>query len=115
MSFFHGLEVNLDYASKSLILLSDKEVGKKLVTDAMFRLQHDVDDKGKSKATNPSLTRLEDHKEKWRDDYTTNQLLRQKFRVIISFTFWTYGSFMCCAVVCARSSKKSVCLRFNVM
>ncbi|KAH6940655.1 hypothetical protein HPB50_004074 [Hyalomma asiaticum] len=57
----------------------DKEVSKKMATDAMFKLEHDVDDKGKVKVITPSLARLEHLQDRWRDDYTANQLLRKSF------------------------------------
>lgn len=58
----------------------DKEIGKKMATDAMFKLEHDVDDKGKVKVVTPALARLEHLQDRWRDDYTSNQLLRKSFR-----------------------------------
>ncbi|CAN8028255.1 unnamed protein product, partial [Ixodes persulcatus] len=58
----------------------DKEVGKKLATDAMFKLEHGEDDKAKVKIVTPSLARLEHLQDRWRDDYTANQLLRKGFR-----------------------------------
>ncbi|XP_029827812.2 coiled-coil domain-containing protein 130 [Ixodes scapularis] len=58
----------------------DKEVGKKLATDAMFKLEHGEDDKAKVKIATPSLARLEHLQDRWRDDYTANQLLRKGFR-----------------------------------
>lgn len=58
----------------------DKEIGKKMATDAMFKLEHDVDDKGKVKIVTPNLARLEHLQDRWRDDYASNQLLRKSFR-----------------------------------
>lgn len=58
----------------------DKEVGKKLATDAMFKLEHGADDMAKVKVATPSLARLEHLQDRWRDDYTANQLLRKGFR-----------------------------------
>lgn len=58
----------------------DKEVGKKLATDAMYKLEHDVDDKAKVKVSTPALARLEHLQDRWRDDYTANQALRKTFR-----------------------------------
>lgn len=58
----------------------DKEIGKKMATDAMFKLEHDVDDKGKVKVVTPALARLEHLQDRWRDDYSSNQLLRKSFR-----------------------------------
>uniref|UniRef100_A0A1E1XCT5 Putative zinc finger protein n=1 Tax=Amblyomma aureolatum TaxID=187763 RepID=A0A1E1XCT5_9ACAR len=58
----------------------DKEIGKKMATDAMFKLEHDVDDKAKVKVVTPALARLEHLQDRWRDDYSANQLLRNSFR-----------------------------------
>ncbi|CAM1297570.1 CCDC130 (predicted) [Pycnogonum litorale] len=63
------------------VVPEDKETGKKLVTDAMFRLEHGVEDKQKIKSAAPVLLKLEEQKERWKDDYIANKLLRQKFRV----------------------------------
>lgn len=59
----------------------DKDVSKKLVLDSMYRLEHGVQDKAKQKSIMPSLVKLEEYKEKWKDDYILNKALRQQFRV----------------------------------
>ena len=46
-----------------------------------LRLSHTVDDKGKSKNVTPTLARLEDLQDRWRDDYMANRLMRDQFRV----------------------------------
>lgn len=69
-----------DPSENEQVAPDDKEVSKKMATDAMFKLEHDVDDKGKFKVITPSLARLEHLQDRWRDDYTANQLLRKAFR-----------------------------------
>ncbi|XP_013792905.2 coiled-coil domain-containing protein 130 homolog [Limulus polyphemus] len=58
----------------------DKDVSNKLATDAMFRIEHGVEDKAKLKSLAPSLGQLEQHQDRWKDPYSMNKLLRQKFR-----------------------------------
>jgi hypothetical protein len=47
----------------------------------MFKLEHGEKDALKSKNAAPIIDRLQDHRERWRDDYTTNRILRDQFRV----------------------------------
>lgn len=69
-----------DPSENEQVAPDDKEIGKKMATDAMFKLEHDVDDKAKVKVVTPSLARLEHLQDRWRDDYSANQLLRKSFR-----------------------------------
>ncbi|KAH7971501.1 hypothetical protein HPB49_025147 [Dermacentor silvarum] len=69
-----------DPSENEQVAPDDKEIGKKMATDAMFKLEHDVDDKAKVKVATPALARLEHLQDRWRDDYTANQLLRKSFR-----------------------------------
>ena len=50
----------------------------------MFKLEHGEKDALKSKNAAPIIDRLQDHRERWRDDYTTNRILRDQFRVSIN-------------------------------
>ena len=45
------------------------------------RLEHGVKDQKKLKEVTPTLSKLEDLQDRWRDDYTANKLLREQFRV----------------------------------
>lgn len=47
----------------------------------MFKLEHGEKDALKSKTAAPVIDRLQDHRERWRDDYRTNRILRDQFRV----------------------------------
>ncbi|XP_054707049.1 coiled-coil domain-containing protein 130 homolog [Uloborus diversus] len=58
----------------------EKEVSRQLCVDPMFRLEHGEKDKSKQKELIPSLGRLEDHQERWKDDYLLNKRLRAQFR-----------------------------------
>ncbi|XP_077500434.1 coiled-coil domain-containing protein 130 homolog [Amblyomma americanum] len=69
-----------DPSENEQVAPDDKEIGKKMATDAMFKLEHDVDDKAKVKVVTPALQRLEHLQDRWRDDYSANQLLRKSFR-----------------------------------
>uniref|UniRef100_T1ITA7 Uncharacterized protein n=1 Tax=Strigamia maritima TaxID=126957 RepID=T1ITA7_STRMM len=69
-----------DPTQNSQVVPEDKDTTQKLVTDAMFRLEHGEADKRKGKEAAPSLARLEDMQNRWKDDYTSNKILRQIFR-----------------------------------
>lgn len=61
--------------------MKDKDVSNQLATDAMFKLEHGVDDQAKSSSVAPSLARLEGLQSRWQDHYMTNKILRNQFRV----------------------------------
>lgn len=46
-----------------------------------FRLQHGVEDHKKLKDVTPTLAKLENLQERWKDDYMANRALRDVFRV----------------------------------
>ena len=50
------------------------------MTNAMFNLEHSAEDKVKVSKLAPTLTRLEDIRNSWDDDFAINQKLRRKFR-----------------------------------
>lgn len=58
----------------------DREVKEKMMTNAMFNLEHSAEDKVKVTKLAPTLTRLEDIRDSWDDDFAINQKLRKKFR-----------------------------------
>ncbi|RWS03559.1 coiled-coil domain-containing protein 130-like protein [Dinothrombium tinctorium] len=63
------------------IVPEDKDTSKKLSSDAMFRLEHNVEHENKANTIAPVLEQLEQFQQRWKDDYAANQLLRNKFRV----------------------------------
>jgi coiled-coil domain-containing protein 130 len=63
------------------VVPEEKSTSQKLATDAMFKLEHGEKDVSKSKTAAPIIDRLHDHRERWRDDYASNRLLRDQFRV----------------------------------
>ena len=66
------------------VVPEEKSTSQKLATDAMFKLEHGEKDVSKSKTAAPIIDRLHDHRERWRDDYASNRLLRDQFRVSLS-------------------------------
>ena len=46
----------------------------------MYKLEHNAEDKVKVNKLAPTLTRLEEIRDDWDDDFAVNQLLRKKFR-----------------------------------
>nr|CAG4649679.1 EOG090X0DK6 [Scapholeberis mucronata]SVE93879.1 EOG090X0DK6 [Scapholeberis mucronata] len=62
------------------VVPEEKSTTQKLATDAMFKLEHGEKDAMKSKNAAPVIDRLQDQRERWRDDYASNRLLRDQFR-----------------------------------
>nr|CAG4637346.1 EOG090X0DK6 [Ceriodaphnia reticulata]SVE73191.1 EOG090X0DK6 [Ceriodaphnia reticulata] len=62
------------------VVPEEKSTSQKLATDAMFKLEHGEKDVLKSKTAAPVIDRLQDHRERWKDDYSSNRLLRDQFR-----------------------------------
>ena len=52
----------------------------KLISDAMFKLEHSIEDKQKAKRAAPTINQIKHIRDDWQDDYAINQLLRKKFR-----------------------------------
>jgi coiled-coil domain-containing protein 130 len=51
------------------------------VEDPMYKLEHDVEDQKKGSAILSQLEQLQEQSlEYWKDDYSSSQLLRKKFR-----------------------------------
>ncbi|XP_034945694.1 coiled-coil domain-containing protein 130 homolog [Chelonus insularis] len=70
-----------DPTENEQVVPEDKEVSKRLYDDAMFKLEHSIGDKKKSKSQDPSLNRLiEKNHSQWSDDYSLNSTLRASFR-----------------------------------
>ncbi|XP_063962390.1 probable splicing factor YJU2B [Lytechinus pictus] len=69
-----------DMAENEQVLTEDREAVKKLSRDAMYKLEHGVDDTKKLKKAAPSLTKIAEIQSAKKDDYDQNQALRKKFR-----------------------------------
>ena len=86
------------------VVPEEKSTSQKLATDAMFKLEHGEKDALKSKNAAPIIDRLQDHRERWRDDYTTNRILRDQFRVSGDKYLKFYGFY-------SRKIPKITCIR----
>ncbi|XP_054150686.1 probable splicing factor YJU2B [Melozone crissalis] len=62
------------------VLPSSPEQRQRLATDAMFRLEHGVSDRGVLERVTPTLTRLQEAQSAWKDDFGLNSRLRRRFR-----------------------------------
>jgi len=69
-----------DPTENEQVVPEEKSIGQKLATDAMFKLEHGEKDSAKSKKAAPIIDRLQDHRDRWKDDYTANRVLRDHFR-----------------------------------
>jgi len=69
-----------DPTENEQVVPEEKSVSQKLATDAMFKLEHGEKDSAKSKIAAPVIDRLQDHRDRWKDDYSANRLLRDQFR-----------------------------------
>nr|CAG4635062.1 EOG090X0DK6 [Alona affinis] len=69
-----------DPTENEQVVPEEKSTSQKLATDAMFKLEHGEKDVSKAKTAAPVIDRLHDHRERWRDDYASNRLLRDQFR-----------------------------------
>ena len=75
-------ELRWDPKDNEQVVPEEREVSKKLATDAMFKLEHEVNDKEKAKSIEPAIQQLEQFQERWKDDYSHNRAIRSIFRVI---------------------------------
>jgi len=70
-----------DPVENGQLVPEDKQVGRKLADDAMFRLEHESGDQGKNqKDQAPRLGRMIGLNDRMKDDYMTNRILRDRFR-----------------------------------
>lgn len=74
-------ELRWDPTDNEQIVPEDKAVSKKLITDSMFKLEHEVNDKEKASSAAPAIQQLEVLQERWKDDYSHNRNIRHIFRV----------------------------------
>ncbi|XP_065069394.1 coiled-coil domain-containing protein 130 homolog [Rhopilema esculentum] len=73
-------EERWDPAVTENIQTTDRDVKAKLVSDAMFKLEHTIEDKQKAKRSAPTLGKIREIRDVWEDDFAVNQALRKKFR-----------------------------------
>ncbi|CAN9510721.1 unnamed protein product [Ophioblennius macclurei] len=73
-------EERWDMAENEQILTTEHEEKEKLETDAMYKLDHGGKDRQKLTKALPSLSEIQDHQSKWKDDFDLNSFLRKKFR-----------------------------------
>jgi len=69
-----------DPSENGQIVPDDKSVGRKLADDAMYKLEHESKDRGKSLNSDPRLVEISGIQDRVRDDYLANRILRDKFR-----------------------------------
>merc|ERR1719383_303462 len=69
-----------DPTENGQVVPDDKAVGKKLADDAMYKLEHQSTDRGKSKDFAPRLVGIADIQDRVKDDYLANRMLRDRFR-----------------------------------
>jgi coiled-coil domain-containing protein 130 len=62
------------------IVPDDKQVGRKLVDDAIYKLEHQTKDKDKSADAAPRFGRIYQIQDSVTDDYLANRVLRDQFR-----------------------------------
>merc|ERR1719204_2312492 len=75
------VEQRWDPSGNGQLVPESKSVGRKLADDAMFKLEHESGDKGKSEQEEgPRLGRMFAIADRVKDDYLANSILRQKFR-----------------------------------
>ncbi|XP_075594209.1 LOW QUALITY PROTEIN: putative splicing factor YJU2B [Balearica regulorum gibbericeps] len=66
--------------NEQVLPTGDWEEKEKLETDAMFRLEHGVADRGDAAASRPTLASLQEAQNAWKDDFALNSRLRRRFR-----------------------------------
>merc|ERR550519_173441 len=69
-----------DPTDNGQVVPDDKQVGRKLADDAMFKLEHGSKDTGKAKDAAPRLATITSIQDRTKDDYLANRILRDQFR-----------------------------------
>lgn len=69
-----------DPTENGQVVPDDKQVGRKLADDAMYKLEHGSKDTGKAKDAAPRLASLSSIQDRVKDDYLANRILRDQFR-----------------------------------
>jgi len=75
------VEQRWDPTQNGQIVPDDKQVGRKLADDAMYKLEHQSKDKDKSADAAPRIGRISQIQDRVKDDYLANRILRDQFRV----------------------------------
>lgn len=70
-----------DPESTEQVEATDKATPQKLMTDAMFKLEHGKNDQIKAATVKPVIDHLTEYQSRMKDDYEQNSLLRTMFRV----------------------------------
>jgi len=73
-------EKRWDPTENGQVVPDDKSVGRKLADDAMYKLEHEKNDKGKINDAAPRIIQISDIQDRVKDDYLANRILRDKFR-----------------------------------
>ncbi|XP_014117610.1 PREDICTED: coiled-coil domain-containing protein 130 [Pseudopodoces humilis] len=73
-------EERWDPSDSAQVLPTAAEQRERLALDPMFRLEHGVTDRGVLERAAPTLTRLQEAQDAWKDDFGLNSRLRQRFR-----------------------------------
>lgn len=72
-----------DPTQNEQVVPETKETQKRMFDDSMFKLEHGSEDKSSYEDAKPRLVQLYHRNEtNWSDDYTSNQRLRDIFRVL---------------------------------
>jgi len=87
-----------DPTENEQVVPEEKAVSKKLATDPMFKLEHEVEDKENAKSVEPAIQQLEVFQERWKDDYSYNRAIRKTFRVFLSSIHPKY-TLICCLII----------------
>ncbi|RWS22867.1 coiled-coil domain-containing protein 130-like protein, partial [Leptotrombidium deliense] len=69
-----------DPTQNEQVVPEDKDTSNKLATDKMFLLEHTVEQTNRVNEVKPVIEKLEKLQERWKDDYSANQLMRKNFR-----------------------------------
>ena len=75
------VEQRWDPTQNGQIVPDDKQVGRKLADDAMYKLEHQTKDKDKSTDAAPRIGRISQIQDRVKDDYLANRILRDQFRI----------------------------------
>jgi len=59
----------------------DRGLNQRLAADAMYKKEHDADDKKKLQSVEEQIDKLESIQSRMLDDYRANSILRRSFRV----------------------------------
>ncbi|NWV30242.1 CC130 protein, partial [Origma solitaria] len=73
-------EERWDPRDSAQVLPSTPEEQERLAVDPMFRLEHGVTDREVLERATPTLTRLQEAQDAWKDDFGLNSRLRRRFR-----------------------------------